>query len=95
MKPRSLCSALIKSILFAMPVLACGCSSLFDKKPEKDPLEVALERKAEDGPLLIKHMAQAWGTAPVQVKGVALVTNLRGTGSNPPRKTLDEIVQQR
>jgi len=88
-----------------LPTLLCltlvgfsaGCTSpLFrGQSPELEPVDVAVEAVDDDGVRTVGDYARPYGMTWLPVEGVALVTQLRGTGSDPPPSPLrDELVKE-
>lgn len=74
-----------------------GCKSFFGKKEDEDDVDRVKEEYFNDSrPRFIGEIAGVWGTNFLKVEGISLVTNLQGTGSQPPaddlrRRLLNEM----
>lgn len=86
--------------LIGFVCLSAGCAStmLFRGDSSEEALEKATE--ADGGTPLIADIAYPWGLDYVKVEAVALVTNLDGTGEDPPSSPqraalLDEMSRRR
>ena len=68
----------------------CGCTSqvVLPTDSGSNAAAAQLTVPPEDEVTLIKDLAQPWGTSFIKLEGVALVTGLEGTGSDPPPSTL-------
>ncbi|MCA9181767.1 MAG: flagellar basal body P-ring protein FlgI, partial [Planctomycetales bacterium] len=70
--------------LFAL-VLPSGCSSSLVRSQSPDSDELSHQDAAADEEYhLVGDLARAWGMNWVRVEGLALITGLKGTGSDPP-----------
>ncbi|HRE99959.1 MAG TPA: flagellar basal body P-ring protein FlgI [Pirellulaceae bacterium] len=63
-----------------------GCKSFFKKKDEEPEFDDSLFDDTR--PRFIGEISRVWGTGFAKVESVALVTNLSGTGSQPPADDL-------
>src|SRR5688572_8592275 len=74
------CAVILAAVLLA-PVIGCQTPWMKKKKAEPEaPLADDLEPELE----FVGDLTRAWGLGFMKVEGIALVTNLRGTGSDPP-----------
>lgn len=86
-----------RAFLTAGVVFFTGCKSFFGKKDEEDETERIKQQYFDDSrPRFIGEIAGVWGTNFLKVEGISLVTNLQGTGSQPPaddlrRRLLNEM----
>lgn len=84
-----------RGFLAAGALSLAGCSGFMKGKEKEEDDEAARARAAEyfdpSRPRFIGEIAGVWGTGFTKVEAVALVTNLKGTGSAPPA---DELRRQ-
>ena len=77
----------VRSALLVMLVIS-GCTSPLFCAESPDTEEVAKAPQPETGVMLVKDYALPWNCQDLKVEGVALVTQLKGTGSDPPPSSL-------
>lgn len=76
---------------FLIAALGCSTPSLFrGQSPESKPLSDIVSEERSGGPYTVGDLAFPVGTNYQKVEAVALVTQLDGTGSNPPPSPLVE-----
>ena len=85
------CRPAIRFVLLVF-LSATGCTSSLVQSDSVDA-EVPLDEDVDGGPQLVGDIARATGFRPAKVRSFALVTNLRGTGSDPdPSGPKDMVV---
>lgn len=83
MMPRQVSKRIREGIRLAVApwlIFAWGCTNSVIRPQSPDEVDLGA---AETGTVYIEDVAVAHGTHSVQIESVALVTNLRGTGSDP------------
>lgn len=75
-------------------ICASGCSSplFLAQSPDVGEFEKLVEE--EDATKFVGDLAATWGDRYMKIEGVALVTQLNGTGSNPPPSPLLEQLKK-
>ena len=67
---------------FVVILVAAGCTNIIKRSQSPDD-QAAAYQEAIEGTRFVGQVARPWGMEYVQVEGIALVTQLNGTGSNP------------
>jgi Flagellar P-ring protein len=93
----SLSSTLMQRVTWLSLIAIClmGCSSplFLAQSPDLDEFERLVEEESETK--FVGDLAVAWGDRWMKIEGVALVTQLSGTGSNPPPSPiLDQLKKE-
>lgn len=75
-------------------LLACGCTSPIFRAQSPEPESVAQASPPDMGTRFVNDYAVAWNTRPIEVRAVGLVTQLDGTGSDPPTSGMrDQLIK--
>jgi flagellar basal body P-ring protein FlgI len=78
--------------------IACavnGCTSPLFRAQSPDTEHVAEAPREEPGVRLVEDYAVPWNTSDLKVEGVGLITQLDGTGSDPPQSKLrDQLLKE-
>lgn len=73
----------------------CGCTSPLFRGQSPDVEAVSKAPPGESGTRYVGDLAVPWNEKYLKVEGVGLVTNLRGTGSDPPPGGLrDQLIKE-
>jgi hypothetical protein len=76
-------------------LLVCGCSSPLYRAQSPEPESVTHVSQPDPGTRFVNDFTVAWNTGYVEVKAVGLVTQLDGTGSDPPNSPLrDQLTKE-
>lgn len=78
------------SIFVALAIAGCTSPLFRGQSPETDELDelVEISNRENDHVRLVGDLAIPWGLSWLKVEGVGLVTQLKGTGSDPPPSQL-------
>jgi flagellar basal body P-ring protein FlgI len=86
-----MCLAGLIAIALLAPHTGCQAPWMKKKKPE---IEVAQPDDLEPEVQFVGDLTRGWGLGYMKVEGIALVTNLRGTGSDPPPNDRRESLRE-
>ncbi|MFV1964584.1 MAG: flagellar basal body P-ring protein FlgI [Pirellulaceae bacterium] len=95
MRIRIIAGTGIIGILCSVLMIAVGCTAPLFRAQSPDTEEVAQIAETEEEPLLVGDFASPWQTNYLKVEGIGLVTQLDGTGSDPPPNALrDRLIKE-